>query len=68
LKNIQEEIPSHITAPDEGENCYVVKTKSKLVDVIKQIKETGEFAFNFERNGIFSPSCILICPWGCLGG
>ena len=67
LKNIQEEIPSHITAPDEGENCYVVKTKSKLVDVIKQIKETGEFAFNFERNGI-SPHhaslSVLGVAWG----
>jgi DNA polymerase-1 len=67
LKNIQEEIPSDIAAPDEGEDFCLIKTKPELVDLIEELKETGEFAFCFERNGISPHSAavsVLGVAWG----
>jgi DNA polymerase-1 len=67
LKNIQCEMPSHLTAPDEFKNYSLVKTIPELTEIVEKIKAAGEFAFYFEQQGISShqaPLSVLGVVWG----
>ncbi|MDD3314717.1 MAG: DNA polymerase I [Syntrophaceticus sp.] len=67
LKNVQCEMPSHLTAPDEFKNYSLVKTIPELTEIVEKIKAAGEFAFYFEQQGISShqaPLSVLGVAWG----
>lgn len=59
IKNIREEIPSPISGAYDAGGCRLIKTVSQLADLLEQIKEEGEFALNFERNGVSSHDACL---------
>ncbi|HBI26999.1 MAG TPA: DNA polymerase I, partial [Peptococcaceae bacterium] len=67
LKNVQCEMPSHLTTPDEFKNYSLVKTITELTEIVEKIKAAGEFAFYFERQGIpphQAPLSVLGVAWG----
>lgn len=53
LKNLQEELPESVVdsfCPAESE-CRIVSTVSELVSLFVELKEVGEFALCFDRDG-----------------
>lgn len=67
LKDIQCEMPSHLTAPDEFKNYSLVNTITELTEIVEKIKAAGEFAFHFEQQQVSphqAPLSVLGVAWG----